>query len=44
MNYPSTPDAWIERSDYDQPTGPDAYEVCPVCDRIVCECEGDDLQ
>ena len=42
--YPETPDAWIERNPYDQPADPEAYEVCPVCDRIACECEGDDLQ
>ena len=42
--YPETPDAWIERNPYDQPSDPDAYEVCSVCDRIACECEGDDLQ
>jgi hypothetical protein len=42
---PDTPDAWIERNPYDEEHDPEAYEVCPVCDRIACSCEpeADDL-
>lgn len=40
--YPETPDAWIER----QPEGgaPDTEDACPVCNKIDCDCGGDDLQ
>jgi hypothetical protein len=36
---PEVPDAYIERNPYDEEHDPDAYEVCPVCDRIACACE-----
>jgi hypothetical protein len=36
---PDTPDAYIERNPYDEEQDPDAYEVCPVCDRIACSCD-----
>jgi hypothetical protein len=34
-----TPDAWIERSDYDQPPNPD--DLCMVCEKRDCVCPSD---
>ena len=40
-----TPDNYIERNDYcGEPGPPNPEDLCPVCDKLDCICEGDDLQ
>jgi len=46
--YPEAPESVKYHGGYDPSDPPQGsledYDICPVCDRIACECEGDDLQ